>query len=203
MSREIKIRFANEKDINSILKIYAPYITNTTLTFEYVVPSIEEFTQRVKNIKKFFPYIVCEINGEIVGYAYASKFREREAYDWSVETSVYLNSKYQGRKIGKALYSCLVEILKLQGFCNAYAVVTVPNIVSDKLHESLNFTTAGIMHKVGSKFGKWLDVKYYELTINGHVDFPKKPLSINEVINSDEIEKILDEAVEVIGEPSL
>src|SRR5215470_16062636 len=117
-----QIRVATTDDAASILKIYAPYIENTSYTFEIEVPSIESFEERISNYLLAFPWLVCEVNGVIAGYAYGSKHRERIAYQWSVETSVYVHDDFQRMRVGHALYSALLEILKLQQFRNAYAV---------------------------------------------------------------------------------
>lgn len=123
-----KVRLAVIEDSEKILNIYKPFITNTIITFEYDVPSLEEFEDRMKNVQSRYPWFVCEIDDKFVGYAYASKFNERMAYDWSVDFSIYISPEYQGRKIGKGLYHALLKTLKLQGFCNAYALITSPNI---------------------------------------------------------------------------
>ena len=192
MKNNIKLRLANENDYSSILKIYEPYITDTAITFEYKVPSISDFSKRLYNIQKTFPLIVCEIDNIVAGYAYISRFREREAYDWSTESSIYINPFYQGKNIGKALYFALIELAKLQGYCNIYGVVTMPNFKSEKLHDSFRFTTIGVTHNVGFKFGKWLDVKWYELNINEYINQPEKPKLIKEIAGTDEFDLIME-----------
>lgn len=194
MKNNIKLRLANENDYSSILKIYEPYITDTTITFEYKVPSISDFSKRLYNIQKTFPLIVCEIDNIVAGYAYISRFREREAYDWSTESSIYINPFYQGKNIGKALYFALIELAKLQGYCNIYGVVTMPNLKSEKLHDSFGFTTIGVTHNVGLKFGKWLDAKWYELNINEYSNQPEKPKLINEIADTNEFNLIMEKA---------
>jgi len=133
MLNDKKIRLATEDDSDSLLEIYAPYITNTTYTFEYDIPTIMEFKERIAKIRKYYPWLVCEINKRIAGYAYASRFREREAYKWSVSLSIYINQDHHRRGIGRALYFALIELLRLQGFYNAYVAVTVPNIKSERV----------------------------------------------------------------------
>lgn len=192
------IRLATESDSTSILQIYAPYITDTVITFEYQVPTMTEFSDRIANIKRKYPWLVCEIKDNIVGYAYASRFREREAYSWSVDFSVYINPQYHRKNIGKALYFALFEILKLQGYYNIYAGVTIPNIKSESLHESFGFKAIGIYQNVGYKFGRWHDVKWYGLKINEHIQSPVKPKSIDEVSNTDEFKTIIEKAEQMI-----
>lgn len=185
------IRLATEKDSDSILKIYAPYITDTAITFEYKVPGPAEFKERMADIQKMYPWLVCEIDNKIAGYAYGSSFAKREAYKWSVQYSIYIDPKYQRRNIGKALYYALSEILKLQGFYNAYAGVALPNIKSESLHESFGFKTVAVYHNAGYKLGKWYDVGWYELKLKEHNQPPQEPKSIHEIDNTDEFKEIL------------
>ncbi|MFA9423540.1 MAG: N-acetyltransferase family protein [Sedimentibacter sp.] len=198
MKNNIRIRLANENDYASILKIYEPFITDTSITFEYEVPSIVDFSERLGNIQKTFPLLVCEVENIIAGYAYISRFREREAYDWSMESSIYINPVYQGKSIGKALYVALIGLSKLLGYCNIYGVVTMPNIKSEKLHNSFGFTTVGLTHNVGFKFGNWLDVKWYELNITDYSKQPSKPKTINEIAGTNEFNLVMDKAQNMV-----
>lgn len=198
MLKNIKIRLAAESDSTSILGIYAPYIKDTVITFECKVPTIEEFKKRIANIKVKYPWLVCEINNNIVGYAYASSFNAREAYDWSADFSVYISPEYHRKNIGKALYFGLFEILKLQGYYNAYAGITLPNIKSEGLHESFGFKPVGVYNNVGYKFEKWYDVKWYGLKIKEHDKFPVKPKYIDEVSSTDEFKMIIEKAEQMI-----
>ena len=120
-------RFAAEEDAEKILKIYKPYIENTTITFEYEVPAVEEFKVRIRETLEEYPYIVCECGNKIAGYAYAHKISTRAAYQWDAELSVYTDGKFAGNGIGKKLYEILIEILKLQNIVNVYGLVTYPN----------------------------------------------------------------------------
>ncbi|HHV59077.1 MAG TPA: N-acetyltransferase [Clostridiaceae bacterium] len=198
MIKSIKIRLAAVDDSNAILQIYAPYITNTAITFECKVPAMAEFRESMVNIQTYYPWLVCEIDNQIAGYAYASSFNEREAYQWSVDYSVYIAPEYHGRNIGKALYFALSETLKLQGFYNAYAIVTLPNIKSERLHESFGFKPVGVCHNAGYKFGRWHDVKWYELRLQEHVQAPAKPKAIDEISSTDEFNAIIEKAEQMI-----
>ncbi len=198
MLKDIKIRLATIEDSDSLLAIYAPYIANTAITFEYQIPSKMEFRERVANIRKEYPWLVCEINNQIVGYAYASRFREREAYKWSVSLSIYINQNYHGKGIGKALYYALLELLKLQGYYNAYVTITLPNIKSESFHEAIGFKEIGVYHKAGYKLGAWHDIKGYELKINEHIQSPVEPKSINEISNTGEFKAIIEKAEQMI-----
>ncbi len=157
-----KLRFATLDDTKQILSIYKYYIEKTAITFEYDVPSEVDFAMRVKTISDAYPYIVATLNKKVIGYAYATKFRERKAYDWAVETSVYIDKKHKGKGLGKKLYTKLLELLTAQGFVMAYACVTCPNFTSDALHSSLGFTKVGIFSNSGYKFDNWHDIVWYE-----------------------------------------
>ena len=159
------IRLATPADSAAILSIYAPFITNTVITFEYDVPSVMDFRQRISSILQKYPWLVCEIDGAIAGYAYASAFHQRAAYNWSVDLSIYIHPLYHGKKIAQALYSALLEMLRLQGYCNAYAGITLPNLKSERLHRSFGFTPVGVYRNVGYKMGQWHDVQWLELKI--------------------------------------
>lgn len=168
--RELKnmytIRNASEADAEAILKIYAPYITDTVVSFETDLPTLEAFTLRVRGILKEYPYLVCEYEGMVVGYAYASRHRERAAYRYSVEASVYVAEGFNKKGIGKALYERLFKELELQGFVMVYAGVTPPNEASFRLHKAFGFTEIGTFHNAGYKFDKWCDVTWFEKQLN-------------------------------------
>jgi len=192
------IRLVHTDDCVSLLDIYGPYIADTTVTFEYEIPDADAFKERIRNISGTYPWLVCELNGKIVGYAYASRHRERAAYQWSVDLSVYMDPEYHRNYIAKALYSALTKILKLQGYYNAYAGITLPNEKSERFHESFGFKLIGVYENVGYKFGKWLDVGWYWLKIAEHIDEPPNPKPITEICGTKEFKKILDDAAEVI-----
>lgn len=198
MLRDKNIRLAKVWDSDSILQIYASFITDTVITFECNVPTITEFRERMAKIQSKYPWLVCEINNNIVGYAYASCFNEREAYNWSVDSSIYINTQYQRKNIGKALYFALFELLKLQGYNNVYAGVTLPNIKSESLHKSFGFKPIGIYQSAGYKFGCWYDVKWYGLKINEYVQSPVKPKVIDEINNNNEFKEIIEKSEQMI-----
>lgn len=188
---DLVFRFAAENDAEKILEIYKPYVENTTITFEYNVPTIEEFRERIREILKDYPYIVCEYGNEIVGYAYAHRIWSRAAYQWDAELSIYTNEKYAGNGIGKKLYGILLEILKLQNVVNVYGLVTYPNKSSEKLHNYFGFKKVAFFENVGFKFGKWIAVTWFEKAINPYFENPESIKRISEIDES-EIKKILD-----------
>ncbi len=168
----MKIRVAKKSDAKEILEIYAPYIENTTITFEYSVPSLEEMTLRIEKTLQKYPYLVVEENGRIIGYAYASALRGRKAYEWSCELSIYIKEGYHGQGIATKLYIKLFEILKKMNIQTLYACITFPNDRSEKFHQSLGFHKNALFQKCGYKFGKWLDVIWMEKSIGeyGEID---------------------------------
>ena len=162
MNDGILIRPAAQADAAGILQIYSTYIKNTVITFETEVPAIEEFTARIETIKNKYPYLVCETDGKIIGYAYASKHGERSAYKYSVDVSIYVDSDHQQKGIGTALYSNLFDTLKSYNVYTAYASITLPNEKSIRLHKAFGFHEIGICHNVGYKNGRWLDLIWLE-----------------------------------------
>lgn len=163
------IRIARETDVPAMLAIYAPYVENTTITFEYDVPEPEEFVRRFQTITRDFPWLVWEEGGEILGYAYACRPFERLAYAWCAELSIYLTPAARGRGIGAKLYAALEELLQLQGYRVLLALITGENTASLRFHEKCGYTIAGELRAVGYKFGRWLSVFWMEKTMDiGH-----------------------------------
>jgi len=156
------LRIATEADVPAILDIYTPYITDTTITFEYEIPTLEEFTHRFRTITRDFPWLVWEEQGKILGYAYACRPFERAAYSWCAEPSIYLTSAAQGRGIGKKLYTALEGLLEMQGYQVLLALITGENFASVRFHEKLGYAFAGELKTSGYKFGRWLSVFWME-----------------------------------------
>lgn len=172
------IRSASAEDAQAVLSVYAQYI-DTPITFEYTLPSVTEFRRRVTETLEEYPYIVWEEGGRVLGYAYAHRYRERAAYQWGVELSVYVEESAHGKGIGRALYEELFRLLKMQGVRTVYGCVTLPNEKSAGLHKALGFTAAGVFHNAGFKNGSWHDVIWYEKSITSYDDEPEplRPLS--------------------------
>lgn len=175
------IRLATIYDSEQILEIYAPYVETTTISFETIVPSKEEMKARIEHTLETNPWIIFEEDKYIIGYAYASKHRERAAYKWAVDISIYVRQDSRGKGIGKELYTKLLSILKLQGYCNVYAGICLPNESSVGLHEYFGFKKIAHFNKVGYKFGKWHDVGWWELFLRQHEPESSEPLSINAI----------------------
>ena len=175
------IRLATFDDAAPIQRIYAPIVQDTPISFEMKPPSIEEMQGRIASTLHLFPWLVCLQDGEIAGYAYAGSHSERAAYRWSVNVSVYIHPAHHRRGVGRALYTSLFEILKRQGFYNAYAGVTLPNVASVGLHESLGFKPVGVYEAVGYKCGKWHSVGWWQCLLQDRSPSPIEPRSLADV----------------------
>ncbi len=161
----IQVRTVTLNDVQELLDIYSYYVLNTTITFEYDTPSINEFTQRIQKITQKYPYLVATLNDEIVGYAYATSYKERAAYDWSVETTVYVKNDKHGLGIGKTLYTQLEQALKDKSIVNMLACITYPNPKSIDFHTNFGFEKVGHFPKVGFKFNEWRDIVWMQKVI--------------------------------------
>ena len=181
-------RMAEIKDAAALLAIYRPYLA-TTITFEYEVPTEEEFAQRIQSTLENYPYLLCEENGEVLGYAYAHRARERAAYQWGAELSVYVDRNAYGRGIGRALYCALMELLQAQGVRILYGVITEENQQSIRFHERLGFAVAGVHHRTGYKNGRWLDVVDMEKHLPG--EDPPAPVREIGTLDQEQVEEIL------------
>lgn len=163
------IRQATERDAPAMLRVYTPYVEKSTVSFESVPPTVDQFAARVSKYIAGWACFVAESRGQVVGYAYGSAHRERAAYKWSVETSVYVEQRAQGAGIGRKLYEALLPELTALGFCNAFAGVALPNPASVGLHQALGFRHIGTFPRVGYKFGNWCDVAWFHRVLsNGH-----------------------------------
>jgi len=178
---ETRIRLATPADGSALAAIYAPSVIGSVTSFELDAPDSDEMRRRIARVTTRTPWLVCEVRGDVVGYAYASSHRERPAYQWSVEVSAYVREDLKRRGIGRALYSSLIAVLILQGFRNAYAGITLPNAASVRLHEALGFTTVGVYRRVGYKLGAWHDVMWLARTLAPHDSSPGAPLSLPEL----------------------
>lgn len=185
MATDITIRMATKADAKDILEIYAPYITDTAITFEYVLPSVEEFAQRIVSTLTKYPFIVALENNQIIGYSYASAFKERAAYEWAAETTIYLKQDYRGLGVGRNLYLALEDILMKQNILNLNACIAYTAIedkhlsnTSTYFHEHLGYTKVAHFSKCGYKFGTWYDIIWMEKIIGDHSVAPKSMIPI-------------------------
>lgn len=168
------IRTAAPADASQLLHIYAPYVKNTSITFEYEIPSVDKFAERIRHILEKYPYLVAEEDNVILGYAYASAFKERAAYNWSVETSIYIRTDMGHRGIGTALYKALEKALAMQNICNLCACIAYPNPASISFHERLGYKTVAHFHASGFKRDAWSDMIWMEKGLCSHT-IPPNP----------------------------
>ncbi|HKI98922.1 MAG TPA: arsinothricin resistance N-acetyltransferase ArsN1 family B [bacterium] len=169
------IRLATPSDAEGCLAIYRPFVEQTAVSFETEVPTPAELSARIGDVLQRAPWLVCEAEGGIAGYAYATRYRPRQAYQWSVETTIYLAETARGRGFGRALYTNLLACLRRQGYVNAYAVITLPNPASVGLHEALGFRPLGVFESVGYKLDRWHDVGWWHLRIQPPPAQPHAP----------------------------
>lgn len=161
-SAQVVVRRAQARDAQAIADIYAPFVTDNAVSFEYVLPNVETMAERIRATNERWVWLVSEVDSVVVGYAYANPFRSREAYDWTVETSAYLAPAGRGLGVATRLYTELFSQLIGLGFKQAIAAIALPNPASLRFHERLGFVEVGVLKQVGYKFGQWHDVAYYQ-----------------------------------------
>ena len=187
--RDMKIRTASPRDGAALLKIYGPYVERTAITFEYRVPSVEEFSRRIERTLKQYPYFAAEFEGELVGYAYAGPFHEREAYDWAVETSIYVAWDQRKMGIGRRLHDALETALREQGILNMNACVACPCGEADEyltwssleFHRRLGYRLVGEFRQCGYKFGRWYNMAWLERHIGDHLGEQPVPKAFGDI----------------------
>ena len=172
----ISLRFATAQDSATLVEIYRPYVEHTSISFETETPSVAEFRRRIADFSAKFPYILAEADGTVLGYAYAHAFHDRAAYDWTVETSIYVAEAARGQHVGRRLYDALLSLLALQGVRNACAVVTIPNQPSLEFHRAMGFSTGGILPSFGYKLGTWHSVAYLYKALGAGEPAPVVPI---------------------------
>ena len=172
----VTIRLAGPQDAAAVVSLYAPYVLQTSVTFEYDVPSVEEYRARIEEITRFFPFYLLEEDGVPAGYAYAHFFHPRKAYQWMCETTIYVGEGFHRKGYATLLYDRLLRALRAQGFCEAVAILGCPNLPSEKLHESLGFHLIGTFAKAGFKQGRWHDVKWYGRELCSRAENPADPI---------------------------
>lgn len=172
---------AREEDAEQIAAIYAPVVRETAISFEVDPPDAPEMRERIARTVEQYPWLVCETAGEVRGYAYAGAHRTRAAYQWAVDTTVYVHALHRRKGVGRALYTALLGVLPLQRYYNAYAGIALPNPGSVRLHEAVGFVPLGIYHQVGFKLGKWNDVGWWECVLQEHTAPDGAPIPVSAV----------------------
>lgn len=185
---KIRIRIASPEDAKALLEIYAPYVEHTAISFEYDVPSVEEFRERIVNRLEKYPYLVAEVDGKMLGYAYTSPFVGRAAYGWSAETTIYLREDCRKMGVGRALYEALEKVSKAQNILNLNACIGYPQeedeyltMNSVKFHKHMGYQMVGMFHNSGYKFGRWYHMVWMEKLIGEHKDKPERVIPFREL----------------------
>ncbi|ARS88599.1 GNAT family N-acetyltransferase [Natrarchaeobaculum aegyptiacum] len=188
-----RIRLARPADAETVRAIYAPFVESTPVSFELEAPSMAEMAERIETTLERFPWLVCETaDGTILGYAAASSLRSYGAFGWTVELSVYVAEDVRNGGIGTALYTSLLEVLQLQGYRNAYAVMTLPNPASVRLHERVGFEPVATFQNVGYKDGEWHDVRWWFRQVAPCGDDPDPPTPLPDLVGSPALARALE-----------
>lgn len=175
---QLRLRLAARDDAGAITAIYAPIVESTGITFEEVAPSESVMRARIEQTLSTHPWLVGEEAGSVSGYAYSYAHRERAAYRWSVDVSIYLAESARGRGIGRKLYKALFRILTAQGYHRAFAGIALPNDASIALHRAVGFSPVGVYHDVGFKLGTWRDVWWWERPLMRSSESPDEPIAL-------------------------
>ena len=188
---DTKIRIAAPDDAAQLLDIYAPYVEKTAVSFEYTVPDLKEFADRITRILEDYPWLIAERNGKAAGYAYAGRFKDRAAYDWAVETTIYVREDQKRNGVGRALYQALEQVLSMQNFLNLNACIACPDkadnddpyltLDSMHFHEHSGYQHVGRFHRCGYKFGRWYDMIWMEKQIGTHTGRPEPVIPFSEI----------------------
>jgi phosphinothricin acetyltransferase len=190
----VRLRLATPDDGAACAAIYAPYVAGTCISFELLPPDGAEVGGRIARTIERWPWVVAEVDGIVRGYAYAGRFRDRPAYDWTAETTVYVDMAFHGRGIGRATMRAVLAILRLQGFHTAVAGITPPNPGSVRLHEALGFDRIGLFEEVGWKDGRWHGVEFFGLALSPREPAPVPIRPLPEIMGSGELARALAEA---------
>jgi len=192
------IRLARIEDAEQIAAIYAPIVLNTPISFEAEPPDAGETARRIETILAQYPWLVCEADGQVAGYAYASRHRDRYHYQWSVDVTVYVNEQFHRNGIGTSLYTSLLAVVPLQGYVGAFAGITLPNAGSVGLHESMGFMPVGIYKNVGFKLGSWHSVGWWQRPLQTLPVRPSLPIPLRDVLGTPAWEEGLQQGIDLL-----
>lgn len=199
MHNNYNIRLITPADAEAALAVYAPYVLHTANTFEYEIPSADDFRKKIEKITAQYPWLVCEYDGEIVGYAYGSTHRERAAYQWSPESTVYISDKHHRKGIARILYNTLFALLQQQGYINVFASVLVTNVNSVEFHRAYGFEEIGLFKNIGYKLGEWHTNLWFQYTLQEHVIDPSVPIPITKLFNDEELKTTINKSAELLN----
>ena len=175
------IRFAEPRDAAAIQAIYAPNVEHAAISFELKPPSVAEMADRMAKVTAQYPWLVAEQNGTVAGYVYACPHRERAAYRWAVDVTVYVDAAQRRKNIGRGLYTSLLSLLRLQNYAKAFAGITLPNPGSVGVHEAVGFQPAVVFPQIGFKLGQWRDVGWWQIELQSFTGEPPEPRSVAEL----------------------
>ena len=195
---EKTIRSVVPADAQAISEIYAPFVSESATSFEAVSPDAAEIQKRIKEVTLKFPWLVFEAGGRVLGYAYGSTHRTRHAYQWSTDVSVYIHETARKHGVGRALYLALFDVLRRQGYFNAYAGITLPNPGSVRLHESMGFTPVGVYSRAGFKFGQWHDVVWLQLRLLEEAAPKGDPQPVGNLLANAEVLDLMSRCAEAV-----
>lgn len=193
------IRLAGPSDAGGVAEIYGPVVAATAISFEIDPITGREMERRIAEVLRLAPWLVCSDPEGVAGYAYASRHRERAAYRWCVDVSVYVRDTRRRTGVGRALYTSLLSLLRLQGFRAAHAGITLPNPASVALHESLGFRPIGVYPAVGFKLGRWHDVGWWQLELGDRTGVPEPPLTMDALRRAPGFDAALASGLPLLG----
>ncbi|MCE2484744.1 MAG: N-acetyltransferase [Desulfurellaceae bacterium] len=186
------LRLATEDDAEGMLEIYAQVVEETVISFEEQPPSPQEFRSRIRTVLDRLPWLVCVFGDDLAGYAYATPFRSRAGYRWSVELTVYVHPNYHRRGVARSLYTALLRCLEAQGYHTAVALIALPNQASTALHAAMGFRRTGVLESIGYKHGRWINDDVWQLTIQPAPGAPSEPIPLSQFIGTREWQEALD-----------
>jgi len=190
----MEIRLIQDNDYQAVLDLYRPFVLETAISFEYELPSIAEFSERIRSTWPGYPFLVCVDGEHVIGYAYAGPYKSRAAYQWSVESTIYVSQFYHGKGIARILYNTLFKLLTLQGYRNVFAGVAIPNPKSEGFHLSSGFVEIGTLMNIGYKLNQWQSLKWFQKHLGMHETEPVKPKQMTEMIKTNDFKTIVEEA---------
>lgn len=185
------IRIATPTDADAVRSIFAPFVESTPISFEVETPAVSEMADRIETTVRTHPWLVCEIEDDVVGYAAAGPLRSSPPYEWTVELSVYVAEHVRRSGVGRALYTSLFAVLDLQGYRDAYAVTTLPNPASVGFHERMGFEPVGLFPEVGYKQGRWHDIRWWRREIGEKSAAPQRPTPLSDLRGDSRLENAL------------
>jgi L-amino acid N-acyltransferase YncA len=195
------IRLATEEDAAACLAIYAPVVEASAVSFELEPPSVEEMRGRIRSTLERTPWLVVEEGTVVWGYAYAAPFRARPAYQWTTEATVYVHHDHRGKRVGRALYTALLAVLRAADYRNVVGGITLPNPASVALHEGLGFRPTGAIRAAGFKLGGWHDVGFWQIQLRGDLAPAGPPRPLAHLLATPEWEAALEAGAVLLSRP--